>query len=148
MSKSKETTEKTDSETILNQSQQMEQLEALVQPLQTQLVDLISFLASQTENPNWLTDLANQSTQIPKDSLKVTYSLKIEDEYGDLVDFNNTTVIHQAAGINPVNTVNRVSTLLTTELLEPAVLMMQNYVTKNVEKIMHSQEENDEPMSW
>jgi hypothetical protein len=148
MSKPKENTEKQSSETE-TQNNKVQSLQELIQHLQTQLAEAMLSLSSKDQNPNWLIDSINQSTPIPSDSIRVSYSLKIEAPENEILNFSNTTVIHQATGVNPVNTVSRVNTILTSELVEPAVLVMQNFISGSVDKYALKEEESNlQPMTW
>lgn len=149
MSKSKEQVELTGSEaTPLLPKNSAEVLE-LVQRLQTQLTETISSLQKLVKDPSLSTDLINQLILIPTDSLKLYYSLRVESQEETIIDFSNTTVIHQATGANPVNTVNRVNTILSAELLEPAVLVLQNYISKISTRLdIQENDVNDLSSQW
>lgn len=148
MSKQKENIENTDS-TQPSQSQSVQDLQGLILHLQNQLAEAMSFLSSKAQNPNSLIDSINRSTPIPNDSIRVTYSLQIAEEGKDILNFSNSTVVHQALGANPVNTVSRVNNILISELVEPAVLVMQNYITSNIDKTpLIEDEQAPAPIQW
>ncbi len=101
----------------------------LIQHLRTSIASMTSLLTTLESDQTSETDSASLSNQIQKDSLKLQYSVKLESVEGVIVNFNNTTNIHQAIGKNPTQAVSRVSGLITAELLEPLVLSLQDYIT-------------------
>jgi len=134
MSEKKEKNAEQDSSSQQSKPKSAEVLAESLQQAQNQLTDLILCIQKTLkETPSEL-DLKNQLTPIPRDSLRLSYLVKIEAEDGEVINFSNSTVIHQALGVNPVNTVARINTTLNSELIEPVVLTLQNYITSMTQK--------------
>ena len=121
--------DETDSKVQENNQVPAANQQELIQHLRTSIASMTSLLTALENDQILETGSANQLSQIQKDSLRLQYSVRLQGQDGDIVNFSNTTTVHQALGKNPTQAVSRISGLLTAELLEPLVLSLQDYIT-------------------